>query len=144
MSLAIAPAWIQAITACAGLVGLVVYCVETRKIRVESLRQGAASRRPFLVLHLLRPELNDGELVLENQGHGPAYEVTWRRGYRHADFGNGETGFLGCIAVGWYVHLRYHGTKRFSVASGDSAFYAEYQDAAGKRYWTEVVVGNNS
>ena len=134
------PEWIQAIATCAGLFGLWFYCQETKKIRVETLQQGIASRRPFLVLRPLNLRDPDSEMVLVNQGPGPAYEVNWSFG--HLGYRHGETIYLGAIGIEVPVRLKFHEDKYVRMSDTYRDFYMEYQDSGGQEYWSQIMYGS--
>lgn len=80
---------IQAICAFLGLVGLVVYCVLTRRIYQAAIRQANAAMRPFIVIDKMTEKdvsdfrmsllpLSEKEIiVIRNLGTGPALGIKW-------------------------------------------------------------------
>jgi hypothetical protein len=138
------PEWIQAVTAVIGVGGLVYYCKETHKIREEAVRQGAASRRPFLFVRQSNPEDLNSNLLLLNEGQGPALDVFWRQGERKE--AQRPTYRVGSIGVDHSISLQWQ-TKRFIRLAEltESGLYIEYGDATeSQRYWTEIFVDNKA
>ena len=136
------PEWIQAVTAIGGVWGLIYYCKETHKIREETVRQGAASRRPFLFVKRSNPDDLYSNLLLLNEGQGPAIDVFWRQGERE-DIKK-PTYRVGSIGVDHSIFLQWQTNRFIRLAElKESGLYIEYGDATDShRYWTEIFVDN--
>jgi hypothetical protein len=134
------------------LIVLGVYALDTKRMKLEMLRQGTASRRPFLSVVDSRPSefFGKGQLIC-NVGEGIAYNVSWKFGSVNKQFPN-VVGYLGSMSAGMRVPFAHYGSKKVDGVKTleitmlhDSPVHINYEDAAGKRYWSTVernVVGS--
>lgn len=127
----------QTITGVLGLVGLLWYTRETKKIREATVRQAEAARRPYL--RVIDPGPNAGlhaPALFMNQGTGPALNV--RAAYldenllKHAH-DNGSAG------VGEKLYAAF-GTQKFLLwhELADRGVRFTYTDTGNKKYWTTI------
>lgn len=138
---------IQAFSAFLGLLGLALYAMDTRRIRIATLAQSDATRRPYF-----HPEdweapknlKNAPEFKLKdyyqfkNCGSGIALEVSWR----FLSEIDAPLLPLGSCAVGRVKHIFTADGRwvEYSEIESHGGVYLEYKDTAGKRYWTTIEI----
>ena len=124
---------LQATCAFIGLLVLGVYAWDTHKIRMATLAQSSASRRPFFNIFLDK-ETQTWHLV--NAGSGVALSVTWN--YR-IDSPLSAPLSLGAIAPTGHRALRIDQEPVDTAKLIDlRGVRVNYSDTAGKRYCTEL------
>jgi hypothetical protein len=120
------------------LIVLGIYAFDTNRMKREMLRQGVASRRPFLTVHHSWSDDPKGQFVC-NAGQGVAYNVSWKFGSDNPTFPNVNV-YLGSLSVGTRAPLvHFDGTTLQTNLVREFPIRFEYDDAAGKRYWSTVV-----
>jgi hypothetical protein len=138
-------AWIgiQAIATILTFGALIVYAIDTRKIRKATLSQSEAARRPYISA-IPRTD-SDGEnsrVLFVNQGSGPILNLTVShlKGYPNVTPNyNGAVGvqesFYACFDYQKFIDVR--DISEFGVRFS-------YTDTAKKRYWTTIRLVNNN
>jgi hypothetical protein len=119
------------------LIALRRYVKDTNEIKQESLRQGVASRRPFV-------SISPGKerVWLMNSGPGVAYKVTWQF-KDHEKFGGLlKAEEVGAIGIGIEVPLSFRADRFRQLTVEDigkqEGIRIDYEDADGKRYWSMI------
>lgn len=138
---------IQAFSAFMGLLGLAYYARETRRIRIATLAQSDASRRPYFHAEdwEVPKNLQDAEefegkdyYQFKNCGSGIALEVCWR----FLSDSKAPLVPLGSCAVGRvkYIFTSDWRWVEYDEIESHEGVYLEYKDTAGKRYWTKITI----
>jgi hypothetical protein len=131
---------LQAIAAIIGVVALGCYVLDTRRIRKATLAQSEASRRPFFRTSaetLESRNLNEKFMAI-NVGEGHALNVTGNFVDRPLPR-SVEVGACCKEATAVVTLVDSEQTLRNIRESG---LLLEYEDTAGKRYWTEIRFGS--
>lgn len=127
--------WIQAGCAIFGIMGLAWYAVETYRIRVATLAQSAAERRPFIVPRDHQSPDLDAAVIFTNCGRGPILklEVEFLNRPQPRSYPQGAIGVDTNFKCRWSEDRV---LERFQLE--DKGVRFTYTDTAGKRYWTTV------
>lgn len=125
------------------LIVLGIYTRDTNKMKNEMLRNGTASRRPFLTIE---SQGNDrfADALLINVGQGLALNTTWRF-LEHEQVKN----VLGSSPAGaitanmktlmlWRNNLTSDTVKLQPHLIGKQGIRIDYEDTAGNQYWSIV------
>ena len=132
---------IQAFCAFAGISGLAWYAIETRLIRRSTLAQEKATRRPFIVIpdSVLRAEWT-AVCELTNVAEGPALKITWN--YLINPLTKNQS--LGACAKDFVMLMIDEGVLVKAEKVRDQGIILRYEDTAGSKYWTEIVLSGDA
>jgi hypothetical protein len=114
------------------------YVTDTNEMRQEQLRQGVASRRPFVSI------VPDSERVwLINSGPGIAFKATWQFTHHEKFGGYVKAEPVGAIGVDREVPLSFRADKFRPLTLEDvgsqDGLRIDYEDSSGKHYWSTIM-----
>lgn len=127
---------IQAICAIAGVIGLIIYCALTARIRTATVAQQKAAQAPMLMFVEAKRQ---GEVlthwVIKNYGVGPAVGIWWKPGSsNHSTNDWYEIGALGAGDESDLPHSRSDVAFLREMPSDGARLH--YSDSAGNHYAT--------
>lgn len=128
---------VSTLIALLALVGLTVYALDTRKLRIAGQQQLEATIRPCVLLMEDADVLRDfehGNLILKNVGAGVALNVRWR--YQRTK----NSGWIGCPALASSDCIRPQVHPRDVLDGGGVEI--EFSSLSDTRYRATVTCGS--
>jgi hypothetical protein len=136
-------AWATFVVQVVTLIVLCFYAWDTNRMKNEMLRNGTASRRPFLTIE---SESNDGfaDALLTNLGQGLALNTTWRFVAHEQVKSVLGSSPSGAIAVNMRTPMLWKNDQTSDTVKlmprliDKQGIRIDYEDTAGNRYWSIV------
>lgn len=136
--------WLQSVTSLllvlltgATLAVLYGYAKDTKRIANDSSTQVERSQMPFLIVVMREGDQNvRSGWILENQGFGPALNVTF------SDYREGERHMRPIPPLGVGAKRNSLHNQIDNALAQTQGFEAEYESLSGKRYRTTVIRGD--